>query len=107
MANLLFYMNDRRAAMRVLGESAMNELYFSWDDSVKNAVERYRVILNDREHYRKPRQITGSEDFFRTVSQWFGIYSQLVTMPSRVQERAETLLRPLLPLPERKSNKKR
>ncbi len=100
MANLLFYMNDRRAAMRVLGESAMNELYFSWDDSVKNAVERYRVILNDREHYRKPRQITGSEDFFRTVSQWFGVHTQLASMQNRVQTFAETRLRPLLTPPE-------
>ncbi len=102
MANLLFHMNDRRAAMRTLGDRAMEELYFSWEDSVKNAVDRYRVILSNREHYRKPRQMTGSEDFYRTVSQWFGVYSQLASMHARVQERAETRLKPLLALPERK-----
>ncbi len=99
MANLLFHMNDRRAAMRVLGDHAMHELYFSWEDSVKNAVDRYRVILSNREHYRKPRQTTGSEDFFTAVSQWFGVYSQLAAMPNRVQERTEALLRAL---PERR-----
>ena len=106
MANLLFHMNDRRAAMRTLGDHAMEELYFSWDDSVKNAVERYRTVLGDREHYRKPRQMTGSEDFYRTVSQWFGVYSQLASLHSRVQERAEARLKPLLDLPERIQKKR-
>lgn len=110
MANLLFHMNDRRAAMRELGNHAMEELYFSWEDSVKSAVGRYRIILEDREHFRKPRQMSGSEDFFRSVSQWFDVFSQLAAMPARVQERAEARLRPLLPLSEQKTlqnNKKR
>ena len=110
MANLLFHMNDRRAAMRELGNHAMEELYFSWEDSVKSAVDRYRIILEDREHFRKPRQMSGSEDFFRSVSQWFDVFSQLAAMPARVQERAEARLRPLLPLSEQKTlqnNKKR
>lgn len=96
MANLLFHMNDRRAALRELGDHAMEDLYFSWEDSVRNAVDRYHVILEDRERFRKPRLMTGSEDFFQTVSQWFGVYSQLAAMPARVQERAEARLRPLL-----------
>ena len=109
MANLLFHMNDRRAAMRELGDRAMNELYFSWEDSVKNAVDRYRVILENREQYRKPRQSTGSDDFYQAVSQWYGIFSQLSELPSRIQERAETL-RPVLPPSVKKNpdiNKKR
>ena len=110
MANLLFHMNDRRAAMRELGNHAMEELYFSWEDSVKSAVDRYRIILEDREHFRKPRQMSGSEDFFRSVSQWFDVFSQLAAKPARIQERAEARLRPLLPLSEQKTlqnNKKR
>ena len=88
----------------------MEELYFSWEDSVKSVVDRYRIILEDREHFRKPRQMSGSEDFFRSVSQWFDVLSQLAAMPARVQERAEARLRPLLPLSEQKTlqnNKKR
>ena len=106
MANLLFHMNDRRDAMRSLGDRAMEELYFSWEDSVKNAVARYRVILEDREHYRKPRQTTGTEDFYQAISQWFGVYSQLAAMPARMQERADTRLKQLLTLPERKQKKR-
>ena len=100
MANLLYHVNDRRAALRTLGDAAMEELYFSWDDSVKNAVERYRLILSDRERFRKPRQLTGSDDFFQTVSQWFGVHTQLASMQNRVQTFAETRLRPLLTPPE-------
>ncbi len=91
MANVLYQMNERRAALRSLGDRAMNELYFSWDDSVKHAVERYSQILQDRERYRKPRQLTGSDDFFQSISQWHNVYSQLAALPARVQERADTI----------------
>lgn len=102
MADVLYHVNERRENLRQLGERAMNELYYSWDDSVKQAVARYRTILADRERYRKPRQTTGSDDFFQSISQWHSIQSQLAALPTRVQDRAETIRR-ALPNAERRN----
>ena len=45
MADLLIKVADDRAFMKQVGEHAGNELYISWEDSVKAAMERYNVVL--------------------------------------------------------------
>ncbi len=35
--------------MKTVGQNAMDKIYISWEDSVKNAVERYKIVL---ENYR-------------------------------------------------------
>ena len=47
VAALLARIGMDKAALRSVGENAMNELYFSWEDSVKIAYERYEQIVDD------------------------------------------------------------
>jgi len=72
-------------ATRRIGDSAMRELYISWDQSVSRAEERYQVVLDryrSREH--KPRH-----DLFPFVSDWVGAVNSL----REVQQQIIDLLR--------------
>ena len=105
MANVLFHTAGHRAETRALGESAMNGLYLSWEDSIQTAVERYRLILDNRADFLKPRRWTGSDEFLLTVSQFVDAYAVLRALPERVQERTELihdLLHPSLNPPHTK-----
>ena len=57
--------------MREAGEHAMNELYLSWEDSVRRAYAEYENVCRDyREHRHLPRN-GKSDHFFRTVSKLY------------------------------------
>jgi len=51
-----------RDALRMIGEHAMDEIYLSWEDSIKAAVGRYDIVLNDYrrgKYERKPKFTDG------------------------------------------------
>ena len=45
MAELLKKISGDRALMGKVGENAGNELYISWEDAVRRAIERYKIVL--------------------------------------------------------------
>ena len=97
MANILFHTIGHRAETRTLGERAMNELYLSWEDSVKTAMARYRFLLDHRREFQKPHRRTGSDDFLLTVSELLRIRAALRALPERIQERTDTVIDVLHP----------
>ena len=92
MANVLFHTIGHRAETRALGERAMEQLYLSWEDSVKTAVERYRLILDNRRDFMKPRRWTNSDEFLLTVSQFINAYAALHALPERIQEHTDAAI---------------
>jgi len=54
MAACLTGIMKDRAAMRCIGENASDNLYFSWEDAVKKAEERYETVLDN---YRSGKHI--------------------------------------------------
>ena len=52
MAAALTMLCDKRPKMKEIGEGAQKDIYISWDTAVKNAVERYGVVI---ENYREGR----------------------------------------------------
>lgn len=54
--------------VRQLGENAMNEVYISWEDSVKNAYKRYNVILENLREMKTQRvERFVQEEFFSAI----------------------------------------
>lgn len=68
--------------MRTVGQNAMNEIYISWEDSVKRAAERYHTVL---ENYRsgKYERRRGFTD------EWFKMSGEILEAVAKAQEFAE------------------
>ena len=60
LAVCLAQVMNNRDMMKQIGTNAANNLYFSWDDSVKNAMERYEIVLDGykRGRYSKRRDLS-------------------------------------------------
>ncbi len=75
-----------RNELRQIGENAMNEVYVSWEDSVKRAYERYFVV---REHcmsgrtQRRENFFTGS--LFKTVDEITSAVQQVRKLPKEIR----------------------
>ena len=49
------------AAARQVGENAGNEIYFSWEDSVRKATERYEVVIDKYRRGEYPKRNTPAD----------------------------------------------
>ncbi len=58
-------------ALRALGEHAEDELYLSWDDSVRNAYAAYEEVIRDYREHRHPPRNGKSDHFFRTLATFY------------------------------------
>ena len=57
--------------MAEMGKAAQEELYLSWDDSVRRAYAEYDNVCRDYREHRHPARNGKSDAFFRTVSKLF------------------------------------
>lgn len=82
--------------MRTVGENAMNRIYISWEDSVKHAAERYRVVLDNYRSGKYERRRKFTDEWFKMNGEFLeGIAkAQEFTerTPEEVKKRAETVL---------------
>ena len=62
MASLLMDVGSRLDELDKVGLCAMDEIYISWDESVKAAYDRYQVILANREKRTQQRETQMRED---------------------------------------------
>ena len=73
----LHYLCKNREEMKKVGENAMEKIYISWEDSVKNAAERYKTVLkNYREGKYKNKEITFEEEWLRTEGEFLDSISR-------------------------------
>lgn len=68
MRDLLLRFGQDRAAMRRIGQNAMDQLYLSWEDSVKRAWERYGIVLDDYRRGVTDRNLIWSDEVYNWMS---------------------------------------
>jgi glycosyltransferase involved in cell wall biosynthesis len=50
--------------LKTIGKAAMDEIYISWDESIRHAVERYNIVLDNWESTGRRRVRLQTEDVF-------------------------------------------
>jgi len=68
MRDLLLRFGQDRASMRKIGKNAMDQLYLSWEDSVKRAWERYGIVLDDYRRGVTDRNLIWSDEVYNWMS---------------------------------------
>lgn len=68
MRDLIIHHGQDRNSMRRLGENAMDQLYLSWEDSVKRAWERYGIVLDDYRRGLTDRNMVWTDDVYNWMS---------------------------------------
>ncbi len=68
MCDLLLHCGQNRATMHRLGQNAMEQLYLSWEDSVKRAWDRYGIVLDDYRRGLTDRNMVWTDDVFNWMS---------------------------------------
>lgn len=68
MRDLLLHHGQDRASMRRLGQNAQDQLYLSWEDSVKRAWDRYGIVLDDYHRGVTDRNMVWSDDVYNWMS---------------------------------------
>lgn len=97
-----------RAKMRELGENAMNEVYVSWEDAVKNALNRYpEVVERCMKGQTQRRESAITEEFFVIMDNVTEKIQKIRSIPTKTKEkRLKTKFKrsikkgEILPLPE-------
>lgn len=68
MRDLLLHHGQDRASMRRLGQNAQDQLYLSWEESVKRAWDRYGIVLDDYHRGVTDRNMVWSDDVYNWMS---------------------------------------
>ncbi len=65
----LLYACDHLTELKQIGENAMNDVYISWEDAVKNAYNRYEIVLdNYHRGITQSRETKAQEILFSSIS---------------------------------------
>jgi glycosyltransferase involved in cell wall biosynthesis len=87
MAALLYEVCKDMNALRQVGENAMNEIYISWDDSVKNAYERYGEIREEAKDgtlIKKRKQ--KSDILIEAAAEVTERFKKIMDIPEKIRE---------------------
>lgn len=68
---------DHRDVMAKIGENASENLYYSWEDSIGAAIERYNIVIENykRGYYKKPHRIT--DEFFALSGEMVKLFGEI------------------------------
>ena len=87
MAALLEKVCSDMNAVHSVGENAMNEIYISWEDSVKNAYARYEVIREQaRDGSLKKKRRQKSDLFIETAAEVTERFKKIMDLPEKIRE---------------------
>ncbi len=56
--------------MKAVGKNAMDKIYISWEDSVENAAERYKIVLENYRAGKYEREQTFADEWFDTEGEF-------------------------------------
>ena len=65
MSRVLLHLYDNRTRVREVGKCAGAELYISWEDAVKTAMERYQIVLENYHSGVYSHRFTPTEGFMK------------------------------------------
>ena len=64
---------DRPDAMHTIGQNASQSIYLSWEDAIKQAMERYEIVYDNYRSGKYPKHKRPMEGFFTFSSKMMGI----------------------------------
>ena len=73
MATALAAVCSSRERMKEIGEAAQEELYISWDSAVKNAVERYAVVIDNYKTGQYPVHEKPQDEMLRGIGELMSV----------------------------------
>lgn len=102
IAKKLEFAVSHRTELRQIGEHAMNEIYISWETSVKRAYERYYTVIdNCMSGKTGRREKVLHEEFFRMMDNITDGIQQFRSIPAGIREKRERVFKKkVLPIPE-------
>jgi hypothetical protein len=87
MAALLGKVCGDMNAVHTVGENAMNEIYISWEDSVRNAYARYEEIREQaRDGSLKKKRRQKSDLFIETAAEVTERFKKIMDIPEKIRE---------------------
>ena len=91
IAALLKEISQNPEHMHETGQRAMDEIYISWDESVRNALDRYQVILEMKHAGTlKPRRNGKSDKFLNATTEVMDVLWRIYRRPKeRMQQNLE------------------
>lgn len=105
MYHALEYLVRHKDLMAKIGENAFNQIYMSWDDSVKFAVERYRYILDLKNLGKLPHKEVRGDELLKRINEFSELIEPFSEASSKVRRKlknSETYLAKRLPFNFRK-----
>ena len=69
MAKCLSFACENREKLKVLGQTAMDEIYISWEDAVEKATKRYELVVENFKSRETAREKVRFDEMFRTFSE--------------------------------------
>lgn len=69
MAKCLSFACENREKLKVLGQTAMDEIYISWEDAVEKATKRYELVVENFKSREPAREKVRFDEMFRTFSE--------------------------------------
>ena len=84
-------MNNRQA-MHEIGQNASDNLYYSWDDSIKRAIDRYGVVIDNYKSGKCQKQRRLTDEIFILSGELIRVISEAEERHRELEERIERYL---------------
>ena len=83
---------DNKQAMKKIGENASNNLYYSWDDSIKNAIKRYEIVIDNYNKGLRQNKNKLSDEIFSLSSNLIDMLSEMEEKKKQIEEKIDRYL---------------
>ena len=83
---------NNKQAMKKIGENASNNLYYSWDDSIKNAIKRYEIVIDNYNKGLKQNRKKLSDEIFSLSSNLVDMLSEMEERKKKIEEKIDRYL---------------
>ena len=75
--------------MKQIGQGAQDNLYMSWEASVKNAYARYEIVIDNYRHGLYPKHRTMTDEFFRQTAKALEFRAEMLSLRSELESRRD------------------
>jgi len=89
MASVLKKVCADPSFMKQLGQGAQDHLYMSWETSVKNAYERYGVVIENYRQGLYPKHRSLTDEFFRQTAKALELRAEVLSLRTELGNRRE------------------
>ena len=83
---------NNKQAMKKIGENASNNLYYSWDDSIKNAIKRYEIVIDNYNKGLRQNKNKLSDEIFSLSSNLIDMLSEMEERKKKIEEKIDRYL---------------